>query len=99
MATSEAAPPSDLEWIQLNKEMDSLDVGETAKNKLIRKVAANPFVPLGCLATAGALSYGLWSFRQGRMKMSQNMMRLRIVCQGVTIAALLAGVMITTGKK
>lgn len=52
---------------------------------------------LGCLATAGALSCGLWSFRTGRKVLSQNMMRLRIVAQGFTITALVLGVM-STGK-
>lgn len=52
----------------------------------------------GCLATAGALSYGLWSFRTGRKRLSQQMMRVRIVAQGLTITALVVGVMMTTGK-
>lgn len=52
----------------------------------------------GALATAGALSYGLWSFRTGRSQMSQQMMRLRIVAQGFTITALVVGVMMTAGK-
>nr|CAD7453314.1 unnamed protein product [Timema tahoe] len=47
------------------------------------------------LATVGALGYGLWCFRQGRSKMSQYMMRARIVAQGFTLVALLIGVSIT----
>lgn len=53
---------------------------------------------LGCLATATALSFGLWSFRTGKQKLSQQMMRLRIVAQGFTITALVVGVMMTAGK-
>ncbi|CAG2059438.1 unnamed protein product [Timema podura] len=49
----------------------------------------------GSLATVGALGYGLWCFRQGRSKMSQYMMRARIVAQGFTLVALLIGVSIT----
>nr|CAD7587636.1 unnamed protein product [Timema genevievae] len=50
---------------------------------------------VGSLATVGALGYGLWCFRQGRSKMSQYMMRARIVAQGFTLVALLIGVSIT----
>lgn len=55
----------------------------------------------GCLATFGALSYGLWSFRQGRRQMSQYMMRLRVAAQGFTIVALMVGIGIgaTRGKE
>lgn len=49
----------------------------------------------GCLATAGALSFGLYSFRRGERRMSQMMMRARIVAQGFTVAALIIGVMAT----
>lgn len=53
---------------------------------------------LGCLATVGALSYGLWSFRQGRTRMSQYMMRTRIVAQGFTIMAFIVGLALSTSK-
>lgn len=52
---------------------------------------------LGCLATAGALGFGLYSFRKGERRMSQLMMRTRIVAQGFTVAALIIGVMLTVG--
>lgn len=47
---------------------------------------------LGCLATTLALSYGLWSFRNGKKKMSQYMMRTRVVAQGFTVVAMVLGV-------
>lgn len=47
--------------------------------------------------TAGALSYGLYSFRIGEKKMSQMMMRVRIAAQGFTVAALIVGVMFSMG--
>ncbi|KAM3964952.1 HIG1 domain family member 2A, mitochondrial [Aphomia sociella] len=91
--------PSDLDWVQLRREMGSATQHvETTKEKFIRKITENPFVPIGCLATTGALSYGLWSFKTGKTKVSQQMMRLRIVAQGFTIAALVVGVMMTAGK-
>lgn len=52
----------------------------------------------GCLATACALSYGLYSFRKGDKKMSQMMMRTRIAAQGFTVVALVIGVGMTMGK-
>ncbi|XP_046977196.1 HIG1 domain family member 2A, mitochondrial [Vanessa cardui] len=90
--------PSDLDWIQLRREMGPSYHVETTKEKFARKFSANPFVPIGCLATAGALSYGLWCFRTGRSKLSQQMMRVRIVAQGLTITALVVGVVLTAGK-
>ncbi|XP_075975397.1 HIG1 domain family member 2A, mitochondrial [Anticarsia gemmatalis] len=90
--------PNDLDWVQLRKEMGTHQHVETTQEKFVRKFSDNPFVPIGCLATVGALSYGLWTFRTGRKRMSQQMMRLRIVAQGFTIAALVGGVMMTTGK-
>uniref|UniRef100_A0A8C5PBV0 HIG1 domain-containing protein n=1 Tax=Leptobrachium leishanense TaxID=445787 RepID=A0A8C5PBV0_9ANUR len=67
-------------------------MNEGVKGKFIRKVKENPFVPLGCLATAGALTYGLISFKQGRTRQSQLLMRARILAQGLTVAALMGGV-------
>ncbi|XP_068617293.1 HIG1 domain family member 2A, mitochondrial [Battus philenor] len=94
--TSENDEPTDLDWIQLRRDMGTAH--ETTKEKFVRKFGENPFVPIGCLATTGALSYGLWCFRTGRSKLSQRMMRLRIVAQGFTITALVVGVMMTAGK-
>ncbi|XP_004932659.1 HIG1 domain family member 2A, mitochondrial [Bombyx mandarina] len=90
--------PTDLHWVQLRKEMGASHHVETTREKFHRKFTENPFVPLGCLATAGALSMGLWSFRTGKTRLSQQMMRVRILAQGLTIAALVIGVVITTGK-
>ncbi|XP_026749146.1 HIG1 domain family member 2A, mitochondrial [Galleria mellonella] len=91
--------PPDLDWVQLRREMSNVTQhAETTKEKFTRKFTENPFVPLGCLATAGALSFGLWSFKSGKTKLSQQMMRLRIVAQGFTIAALVVGVMMTAGR-
>lgn len=47
-------------------------------------------------ATLGALTYGLWCFRQGRGQHSQMMMRTRIGAQAFTIVAVLIGVMYGT---
>jgi uncharacterized membrane protein YidH (DUF202 family) len=52
----------------------------------------------GCLATLGALSYGLWSFKQGKRQMSQYMMRLRIAAQGFTVVAMMVGIAISATR-
>ena len=44
------------------------------------------------MATSVALSYGLWQMKTGNRDMSQKMMRLRVVAQGFTVVALVAGV-------
>ncbi|KAG7241867.1 hypothetical protein INR49_024837 [Caranx melampygus] len=71
---------------------------ETFKEKLERKTKENPFVPIGCLATAGALIYGLRAFQQGKTHRSQMLMRGRIAAQGFTVVALVVGVLATALK-
>lgn len=64
---------------------------ESFKEKLIRKTYENPVVPIGCLGTAAALTYGLYCFHRGQSQRSQLMMRTRIAAQGLTVAAILLG--------
>ncbi|KAF7698423.1 HIG1 domain family member 2A, mitochondrial [Silurus meridionalis] len=65
---------------------------ESFKDKFIRKTKENPFVPVGCLGTAGALIYGLRAFKQGKTHQSQMLMRTRIFAQGFTVVAIIVGV-------
>ncbi|XP_071772582.1 HIG1 domain family member 2A, mitochondrial [Centroberyx gerrardi] len=71
---------------------------ETFKEKFIRKTKENPFVPIGCLGTAGALLYGLRAFNQGKTRQSQLLMRGRIFAQGFTVVAIIVGVFTTALK-
>ncbi|XP_062332017.1 HIG1 domain family member 2A, mitochondrial [Osmerus eperlanus] len=71
---------------------------ETFKEKFIRKTKDNPFVPIGCLGTAGALMYGLRAFKQGKTRQSQMLMRGRIFAQGFTVVAIIFGVFTTALK-
>ncbi|KAM5170037.1 HIG1 domain family member 2A, mitochondrial [Mantella aurantiaca] len=71
---------------------------EAFKSKFERKFKENPFVPIGCLATAGALIYGLVSFKQGKTRHSQLLMRTRIAAQGFTVAAIMFGVVMAATK-
>ncbi|CAI9718421.1 Hypothetical predicted protein [Octopus vulgaris] len=66
---------------------------EGLKEKLIRKTKENPAVPFGLALTTFALSYGIWQMRTGNQRRSQMMMRLRIMGQGFTVVAILAGVL------
>ncbi len=47
----------------------------------------------GCLATAGALTFGLASFTRGSSISSGNMMKFRVLAQGGTVAGLVGGIM------
>ncbi|XP_029917213.1 HIG1 domain family member 2A, mitochondrial [Myripristis murdjan] len=71
---------------------------ETFQEKFIRKTKENPFVPIGCLGTAGALLYGLRAFNQGKTRQSQLLMRGRIFAQGFTVVAIIVGVFTTAMK-
>ncbi|XP_076712691.1 HIG1 domain family member 2A, mitochondrial [Callospermophilus lateralis] len=64
---------------------------EGFKEKFLRKTRENPMVPIGCLGTAAALTYGLYCFHRGHSQRSQLMMRTRIAAQGFTVAAILLG--------
>ncbi|XP_031713598.1 HIG1 domain family member 2A, mitochondrial [Anarrhichthys ocellatus] len=72
---------------------------ETFKEKFLRKTKENPFVPIGCLGTAGALIYGLRAFNQGKTRQSQMLMRGRIFAQGFTVFAIIVGVFTTVKTK
>ncbi|XP_048398924.2 HIG1 domain family member 2A, mitochondrial [Stegostoma tigrinum] len=72
---------------------------EGFQEKFIRKTKENPFVPIGMLGTAGALTYGLIAFKRGKTRQSQLLMRARIFAQGFTVAAILVGVVATALKR
>uniref|UniRef100_A0A2D4HQB2 HIG1 domain-containing protein n=1 Tax=Micrurus lemniscatus lemniscatus TaxID=129467 RepID=A0A2D4HQB2_MICLE len=76
----------------------SLGSGERFQSKFVRKFRENPFVPLGCLCTAGILTYGLICFINNKPKQSQMMMRARVIAQGLTVASLLVGMAVTNLK-
>ncbi|XP_008325638.1 HIG1 domain family member 2A, mitochondrial [Cynoglossus semilaevis] len=76
----------------------ALPTAETFKEKFIRKTKENPFVPIGCLATAGALLYGLRAFHLGKNKQSQLLMRGRIAAQGFTVVAIIFGIFASSLK-
>ncbi|XP_014911258.1 HIG1 domain family member 2A, mitochondrial [Poecilia latipinna] len=76
----------------------TLGKNESFKEKFMRKTKENPFVPIGCAATAGALIYGLRAFHQGKTRQSQLLMRGRIFAQGFTVFAIIVGIFATSLK-
>jgi len=64
---------------------------ETYREKATRKFKENPWVPLGCLATVGALVVASVKMQRGESQKFNYWLRMRVVAQGLTIVALVAG--------
>merc|ERR1712241_1016373 len=90
---------ANFDWAKLEKEIRSDNSGvplqETDQEKFNRKVAQNPWVPIGCGVTVGVLFLGLVSFATKRTRASQLLMRARVVAQGFTVVACLGAVIKT----
>ncbi|KAI3464341.1 hypothetical protein Pfo_021004 [Paulownia fortunei] len=71
------------------------ELGELFEEK---KIARNPLVPIGAFMTAGVLTAGLISFRQGNSHLGQKLMRACVVVQGATVA-LMVGTAYYYGEK
>ncbi len=70
---------------------DKAPEGETFKEKLVRKVSAEPLVPIGALITVGFLSMGLRAFNRGNALEAQKLMRGRVLAQFFTVSIMIAG--------
>ncbi|KAF8978554.1 hypoxia induced protein conserved region-domain-containing protein, partial [Cyathus striatus] len=66
---------------------------ETWTDKFKRKFNENPWVPLGCLATCGALIMSAYKMRRGQSKEMNYWLRARVALQGATLVALVGGSM------
>ncbi|KAM0943148.1 putative hypoxia induced protein [Dioscorea sansibarensis] len=73
--------------------MEKMEVTESQMEDLFKqkKPAKNPLVPVGAFVTAGVLTAGLISFRQGKSQLGQKLMRARVVAQGATVALMFGG--------
>ncbi|XP_018335829.1 HIG1 domain family member 2A, mitochondrial isoform X2 [Agrilus planipennis] len=98
MSTNAVENFEELDFIKLQYDLEAIHKQETVLEKFNRKFKENPFVPIGCLATATALVVGLWSFKAGKRKLSQYMMRTRILAQGFTVFAIVLGIGISASK-
>mmetsp|Transcript_16035 Transcript_16035/g.34703 ORF Transcript_16035/g.34703 Transcript_16035/m.34703 type:complete len:124 (+) Transcript_16035:18-389(+) len=63
------------------------DALESKKKQVWKK---NPFVFLGALSTVGILAVGLYAMKTGNARLSQRMMRARLLAQGGTVGLLIA---------
>ncbi|KAJ0965448.1 hypothetical protein J5N97_026586 [Dioscorea zingiberensis] len=68
--------------------MEKMGVTDSQLEELFehKKRVKNPLVPIGAFVTAGVLTAGLISFRQGKSQLGQKLMRARVVAQGATVA-------------
>ena len=71
---------------------------EKKKLTLLQHCYKEPWIPIGCIVTVGALSVGFHGFINGNKVQMQSMMRLRVVAQGLTILAMGAGVSMGMNK-
>lgn len=84
-------------WLQKeNLSVYGDEITDLVFNDLFTKSSFVLFA--GCLATAGALTYGLIAFKRGETRQSQFLMRTRIAAQGFTIAAIMFGVVLAATK-
>ena len=86
------------DWVALQKELRTssttgLTYEETNTEKLWRKMGENPLIPIGATATTAVLCVGIFSFATKRSKLSQVMMRARVVAQGFTIACMVGTIL------
>ncbi|KAG2132509.1 hypoxia induced protein conserved region-domain-containing protein [Suillus bovinus] len=81
MSTSPAAVPT----------TPSLHTGESYQEKAWRKFREQPLVPIGTLVTCGALIMATVKMRRGDSQSLNNWLRVRVIAQGATIAAVCAG--------
>ncbi|KAG6864841.1 hypothetical protein C0991_006865 [Blastosporella zonata] len=66
-------------------------VMETYREKASRKFKENPWVPLGALATVGALVTATVKMRRGQSQSFNKWLRVRVAAQGLTIVAVCIG--------
>ncbi|ESO10887.1 hypothetical protein HELRODRAFT_72617 [Helobdella robusta] len=97
--SDKAAEGSKEEFLSLPPFIPYSQDYETFSDKISRKTCENPLVPFGLLATIGALTIGLYSLKKGDSKLSQRMMRMRVMAQGFTVLAVMGGVYMQATKK
>ncbi|KAL8608015.1 hypothetical protein ACOMHN_023831 [Nucella lapillus] len=73
---------------------------EKHANKLWRKMKEAPFVPVGIGGLIGAVSYGIWGYRnRGQMSTSVYIMHFRVIAQGMVVGAITIGIGANVGIK
>mmetsp|Transcript_46665 Transcript_46665/g.77191 ORF Transcript_46665/g.77191 Transcript_46665/m.77191 type:complete len:86 (-) Transcript_46665:592-849(-) len=65
------------------------------KLTLLQHCYKEPWIPIGCITTVSVLSVGLSGFLNGDKVLMQRMMRFRVLAQGLTVASMGAGMMLS----
>ncbi|XP_046393494.1 HIG1 domain family member 1C-like isoform X2 [Ischnura elegans] len=66
---------------------------ESHSQRLARKARDAPFLVVGLTGLIGAVSYGVYAFKnKGKMSTSVYLMQLRVGAQGAVVGALMLGV-------
>uniref|UniRef100_A0A8D8UV04 HIG1 domain family member 2A, mitochondrial n=1 Tax=Cacopsylla melanoneura TaxID=428564 RepID=A0A8D8UV04_9HEMI len=102
MSKISQADQDQLDWLALEKKIDTGYQNfqeESGSQKFVRKFKENPLVPIGCMATASALVVGLYSMKTGDRKLSQMMMRMRVLAQGFTVTCIAGGLIYTAYQR
>lgn len=48
---------NELDWIEIRKKFKGVLAGETPKERLMRKVKENPFVPIGIILNTSVIEF------------------------------------------
>lgn len=98
-AEAEKVDMATFDWVAFDREITgNAREQESPKARLQRKFAENPWVPIGAGVTGTVLMIGLLSFATKRTRLSQIMMRARVLAQGATMALLVGSVTIKALK-
>jgi len=62
-------------------------------------VKADPLPAVGLATTAGVLGSGIFAMMKGNARTQQNLMRARVICQGITIVVATAGLGAMASRK
>ncbi|KAK6633453.1 hypothetical protein RUM44_004060 [Polyplax serrata] len=71
----------------------------TAKEKLLKKAADNPSIPLGLTGLTGVVAYGLFNFRKRSIRPSIYLIHLRLAAQGTLMLTITLGLVYTLSQR
>ncbi|KAI9229821.1 MAG: hypoxia induced protein conserved region-domain-containing protein, partial [Piptocephalis tieghemiana] len=71
----------------------------TILGRLKRRCMQEPWVPIGGIATVGALFAATLQMRRGNLVSANHLLRLRVATQGLTVTAMLLGSYLALDKK
>jgi len=74
-----------------SEDHPNLHTGETYREKALRKLKEQPFVPIGAVATTGALVMAMVQMKRGNSRSLNNWLRVRVIAQSLTVAAICVG--------